>query len=164
MSPLSLAELLQVFPYSGELMWIGLRPGKGEPMHIVNEVLADTQSGLVGDRYKGNSGRRQVTLLQYEHLAVLESMLGKMIPPEVLRRNLLIKGVNLLALKNCQFKIGTAVFQMTGLCHPCSKMESKLGPGGYNAMRGHGGINAQVLHGGKISVGDQVIVLNELFF
>ena len=142
-------------------MWIGLRPGKGEPMRIVNEVLADTQSGLVGDRYKGNSGRRQVTLLQYEHIAVLESMLGKVIPPEVLRRNLLIKGVNLLALKNCQFKIGTAVFQMTGLCHPCSKMESKLGPGGYNAMRGHGGINAQVLQSGKISVGDQVIVLSE---
>ena len=161
MSPLSLAELLQVFPYSGELMWIGLRPGKGEPMLKVDEVLVDTQSGLIGDRYQGNSGRRQVTLLQYEHLAVLESMLGKVIPPEVLRRNLLIKGVNLLALKNCQFKMGTAVFQMTGLCHPCSKMETKLGPGGYNAMRGHGGINAQVLQGGKISVGDKLIVLNE---
>ena len=161
MSPLSLAELLEVFPYSGELMWIGLRPGKGEPMLKVDEVLVDTQSGLIGDRYQGNSGRRQVTLLQYEHLAVLESMLGKVIPPEVLRRNLLIKGVNLLALKNCQFKMGTAVFQMTGLCHPCSKMETKLGPGGYNAMRGHGGINAQVLQGGKISVGDKLIVLNE---
>ncbi len=159
MSPLSLAELLQVFPYSGELMWIGLRPSKGEPMLKVDEVLVDTQSGLIGDRYQGNSGRRQVTLLQYEHLAVLESMLGKVIPPEVLRRNLLIKGVNLLALKNCQFKMGTAVFQMTGLCHPCSKMETKLGPGGYNAMRGHGGINAQVLQGGKISVGDKLIVL-----
>ncbi len=159
MSPLSLAELLQVFPYSGELMWIGLRPGKGEPMLRVDEVLVDTQSGLIGDRYQGNSGRRQVTLLQYEHLAVLESMLGKVIPPEVLRRNLLIKGLNLLALKNCHFKMGTAVFQMTGLCHPCSKMETKLGPGGYNAMRGHGGINAQVLQGGKISVGDKLIVL-----
>ena len=140
-------------------MWIGLRPGKGEPMLRVDEVLVDTQSGLIGDRYQGNSGRRQVTLLQYEHLAVLESMLGKVIPPEVLRRNLLIKGLNLLALKNCHFKMGTAVFQMTGLCHPCSKMETKLGPGGYNAMRGHGGINAQVLQGGKISVGDKLIVL-----
>ena len=103
MSPLSLAELLQIFPYSGELMWIGVRPGKGEPMIVVDEVLADTRSGLIGDRYNGNSGRRQVTLLQYEHLAVLGSMLDKSIDPEVLRRNLLIKGVNLVALKNCQF-------------------------------------------------------------
>ena len=100
MSQLSLAELLQIFPYAGEVMWIGVRPAKGEPMIVVDEVLTDTRSGLMGDRYNGNSGRRQVTLLQYEHLAVLESMLGKEIPPEVLRRNLLIKGVNLLALKN----------------------------------------------------------------
>ncbi len=161
MSQLSLAELLQVFPYSGELMWIGVRPAKGEPMLVVDEVLADTRSGLMGDRYNGNSGRRQVTLLQYEHLAVLESMLGKAIAPETIRRNLLIKGVNLLALKNCQFKIGEAVFQMTGLCHPCSKMENKLGAGGYNAMRGHGGINAQVLQGGLIRVGDKLTVLND---
>lgn len=161
MSQLSLAELLQVFPYSGELMWIGVRPSKGEPMIVVDEVLADTRSGLIGDRYNGNSGRRQVTLIQHEHLAVLESMLGKAIAPEVLRRNLLIKGVNLLALKNCQFKIGEAVFQMTGLCHPCSKMENKLGAGGYNAMRGHGGINAQVLQGGLIRVGDKLTVLND---
>ncbi|MCX7084528.1 MAG: MOSC domain-containing protein, partial [Methylococcales bacterium] len=159
MSQLSLAELLQVFPYSGELMWIGVRPAKGEPMLVVDEVLADKRSGLMGDRYNGNSGRRQVTLLQYEHLAVLESMLGKAIAPETIRRNLLIKGVNLLALKNCQFKIGEAVFQMTGLCHPCSKMENKLGAGGYNAMRGHGGINAQVLQGGLIRVGDKLTVL-----
>ncbi len=161
MSQLSLAELLQIFPYAGEVMWIGVRPAKGEPMIVVDEVLADTRSGLMGDRYNGNSGRRQVTLLQYEHLAVLESMLGKEIPPEVLRRNLLIKGVNLLALKNCKFKIGAAVFQMTGLCHPCSKMENKIGSGGYNAMRGHGGINAQVLQGGLITVGDKVTVMKD---
>lgn len=161
MNQLSLAELLKVFPYSGELMWMGVRPAKGEPMIVVDEVIADTRHGLIGDRYNGNSGRRQVTLLQYEHLANLESMLRKTIPPEILRRNLLIKGVNLLALKNCHFTIGTAVFQMTGLCHPCSKMENKLGPGGYNAMRGHGGINAQVLQGGIIRIGDKLTVLND---
>lgn len=161
MNQLSLAELLKVFPYSGELMWIGVRPAKGEPMIVVDEVIADTRHGLIGDRYNGNSGRRQVTLLQHEHLANLESMLSKTIPPEVLRRNLLIKGVNLLALKNCHFTIGAAVFQMTGLCHPCSKMENKLGPGGYNAMRGHGGINAQVLQGGIIRIGDKLTVLND---
>jgi len=161
MSQLSLNELIQIFPNSGELMWIGLRPSKGEPMIMVDEVLADTRSGLIGDRYNGNSGRRQVTLFQYEHLAVLESMLSQSIAPEILRRNLLIKGANLLALKNCKFKIGLAIFQMTGLCHPCSKMEKTLGPGGYNSMRGHGGINAQVLQGGIIRLGDQVTILKD---
>ena len=161
MSQLSLNQLLQTFPNSGELIWIGVRPSKGDAMIVVDEVLADARSGLIGDRYNGNSGRRQVTLLQYEHLAVLESMLNQSIAPELLRRNLLIKGVNLLALKNCKFKIGAAIFQMTGLCHPCSKMEKTLGPGGYNSMRGHGGINAQVLQGGIIRLGDQVTILKD---
>ena len=128
-------------------------------MITVNEVMADQRSGLIGDRYNGVSYKRQVTLIQWEHLSVLESIMGKTIAPELLRRNLVIKGINLLALKNRKFRIGEAVFQTTGLCHPCSRMEEILGAGGYNAMRGHGGLTAQVLKGDLIRVGDNLTVL-----
>jgi len=128
-------------------------------MMTLKEVMADQRSGLIGDRYNGASGKRQVTLIQWEHLSVLESMIGKPVAPEQLRRNLVIKGINLLALKNRKFRIGNAVFQATGLCHPCSRMESLLGTGGYNAMRGHGGLTAQVLHNGLINLGDNLTVL-----
>ncbi len=128
-------------------------------MITVNKVLADQRLGLIGDRYNGSSGKRQVTLMQWEHLSVLESLMGKAIVPELLRRNLVIKGINLLALKNQQFRIGEVVFQTSGFCHPCSKMEQLLGVGGYNAMRGHGGLTAQVLTGGLLRVGDSLTVL-----
>lgn len=128
-------------------------------MVTVSEVMADQSSGLMGDRYNGSNGKRQVTLIQWEHLSVLESIMGQTIAPELLRRNLVIKGINLLALKNRKFSIGEAVFQTTGPCHPCSRMEKVLGAGGYNAMRGHGGLTAQVLKGGVIRVGENFSIL-----
>ncbi|GAB6140093.1 MOSC domain-containing protein [Methylosoma difficile] len=158
----TIAELTQQFAQPGELVWIGLRPARGAAMQSVAEVFADTGSGLQGDRYQGQSGKRQVTLIQWEHLQVLASLTGKPVTAEILRRNLVIKGINLLALKNQRFRIGDAVFLTTGFCHPCSKMEQVLGTGGYNAMRGHGGLTAQVVTSGLIRVGDPLTVLTEV--
>jgi MOSC domain-containing protein YiiM len=155
---LTIADLMKSFPASGELVWIGLRPGRNQAIVSVDEAVAEADSGLTGDRYRG-SGKRQVTLMQWEHLAVLSSFLEKAVYPEMLRRNLVIRGLNLLALKDRKFRIGSAVFQTTGPCSPCSRMERVLGPGGYNAMRGHGGLTARILGSGRIRVGDRLTVL-----
>jgi len=37
----TIAQLIQTFPKSGELIWIGVRPARGESMIAVDEVLAD---------------------------------------------------------------------------------------------------------------------------
>jgi MOSC domain-containing protein YiiM len=156
----TLWSLMEQFPLQGELMWIGLRPDRKQAMQSITECWLNVDQGIIGDHYKGRSKKRQVTLLQWEHLAVLESLLSKPVLPEQLRRNLVIRGVNLTALKKHRFQLSSAELEMTGLCHPCSRMENELGQGGYNAMRNHGGITAQVIKAGRIRVGDNLTVLD----
>lgn len=126
-------------------------------MTSVEAATASAAEGLVGDRYNGRSGSRQVTLIQREHLAAIASHLGlERIAPEQLRRNIVVEGINLAALKDHRFRLGTAVLAWTGECHPCSRMEETFGPGGYNAVRGHGGITARVIESGTIAIGDRL--------
>jgi len=159
MSEYLVKELLAVIPQVGRLEWIGLRPAQRAPVQVVESVRAEAGQGLIGDRYAESPGtKRQVTLIQAEHLPVIAALTGHTtIPPEWLRRNLVVSGINLLALKDRCFRIGAVLLEGTGLCQPCSRMEEVLGPGGYNAMRGHGGITARVLNSGNMCVGDWVV-------
>jgi MOSC domain-containing protein YiiM len=154
-----MAELMRHFRQKGTVTWIGVRPARNEAVLPVKNVKTTPGNGLEGDRFKGSANSpRQVTLIQAEHLAAVASMMNKeSVDPGLLRRNIVVQGINLLALKDKTFAIGTAVLEMTGLCHPCSKMEKALGFGGYNAMRGHGGITAKVIQEGLIQVGDSVL-------
>jgi MOSC domain-containing protein YiiM len=121
------------------------------------ERVEITATGLAGDRYAGRSGKRAVTLLQHEHLPVIAELAGvEAVDPVLLRRNLVVAGINLLALRGRRFRIGTALLEGTGPCAPCSRMEETFGPGGYNAVRGHGGLTARVLEPGVIALGDRV--------
>ena len=151
----SLEQLMDQFVGTGTIEWIGIRPEKKTEVISVTSAMLDPAHGIVGDHYAGRSGKRHVTLIQAEHLPVIAGMLHcDRVKPEQLRRNIVVSGINLLALKNRSFQIGEAVLEVTGLCHPCSRMEEILGVGGYNAMRGHGGITARVISAGKVQIGD----------
>jgi len=155
----SLQELFNTLPQIGIIQWMGVRPEREAAMTVVNTVEARAGKGLTGDRYASKNGKRQVTLIQGEHLLAIASLLGREnIAPELLRRNIVVTGINLLALKDKQFQVGSALLEYTGLCHPCSAMETTFGAGGYNAVRGHGGITARILESGIIKIGDQLIV------
>ncbi len=156
---LTLKQLIENLPQQGSVEWIGVRAKKRAPLDIIDSVVVSKQ-GLDGDHYAGRSGNRSITLIQREHIDTIASLLHKKeINPADLRRNIVVSGINLLALKGREFKIGTATLKMTGLCHPCSRMEETFGSGGYNAVRGHGGINACVITPGVIQLKDKVIAI-----
>jgi MOSC domain-containing protein YiiM len=139
----------------GQVLWIGIRPERRQPLTSVTNADLDPATGLVGDH--GQSRNRQVTLVQAECLAAIAVYLDRTaIDPGLLRRNILVRGINLLALRDRRFRLGSALLQATGDCHPCSRMEENLGRGGYNAVRGHGGITARIIAAGQITIGDTI--------
>jgi MOSC domain-containing protein YiiM len=154
-------KLIHRLPQTGRLEWIGLRPGHRQPLTAATEATITIEDGLVGDHYSKKGGKRQVTLIQAEHLQGVAGMLHlDSVDPALTRRNLLVSGINLLALSKARFQIGESVIlETTGPCHPCSRMEENLGAGGYQAMRGHGGLTARVVQGGAIRLGDAVRLL-----
>lgn len=154
----SMREMLRTMPQVGRVRWIGLRTERQGPVIAVPAADLSLEQGLVGDHFSGPPGaKRQVTLIQYEHLAVMASMLGlSELDPARLRRNIAVSGINLLALKQARFQIGDAILETTGPCAPCSMIEKTLGPGAYNISRGHAGITARVIQAGQVSLDSEV--------
>ena len=154
-----LAEMIARVAQPGRVDWIGLRGERRGEVEVVPSVLCG-EDGLVGDH--GRAGKRAVTLIQAEHLGAIGAYLGRgAIAPDVLRRNLVVSGINLASLKGRQVQVGDALLELTVICAPCSRMEEALGHGGYAAVRGHGGWCAKVVRAGRIQVGDVVQVADE---
>ncbi len=153
-----LARLMATLPRAGAVEWIGVRPAREVPMVAAERVQAKAGAGLTGDRYQG--GKRGLTLIQSEHLPVIAALAGlEAVSAATLRRNVVVSGIALIALKQRRFRIGDVVLEGTDPCDPCSRMETALGAGGYNAMRGHGGLCARIIQGGTFAVGDAVVPL-----
>lgn len=161
-----LHALAREFPFAGRIEAIFLRPARGSAAARVDACDAIEGQGLQGDRAsKGRGGgKRQVTLVQAEHLPVIAALLNRPdVDPALLRRNLVVSGINLVAARSLfrdqplRLAVGPGVvLELSGPCEPCSKMEATLGAGAYNAMRGHGGMTARVLRGGRVEVGHAV--------
>ena len=145
----------------GTLTWIGLRSERRGQVTPVERARALTAKGLEGDHRMGKTpgSARQVTLISEEFMQQIAHFTGlSTIDPVLLRRNLVVSGINLNALRHQRFQIGEAVFEATALCRPCSRMDAALGKGGVAAMIGHGGLCARILNTGYITVGDRLEV------
>ncbi|MGC3981724.1 MAG: MOSC domain-containing protein [Steroidobacteraceae bacterium] len=166
----SLRDLITHVATTGRIEAIVVRPERDRPAVAVDAVQAEPGLGLIGDRRAQTrrthitARKRELTLIQAEHLPFIAQWCDlQQIDATRLRRNLVISGINLLAMKSpfadmrLEWRIGKDVcIEVTGPCDPCSKMEAELGAGGYNAMRGHGGMTAMIVMGGIIRVGDVV--------
>jgi MOSC domain-containing protein YiiM len=146
----------------GRLEWIGLRSERRGEVLVVDSTEAVVDQGLVSDhRMKKTPGSaRQVTIISSEYIRQICQHTGhQSIDPRLLRRNLVISGMNMNLLRYQRLQIGEVIIETNALCHPCSRMDEALGVGGTAAMFGYGGLCARVIQSGKLKVGDAVVRL-----
>lgn len=102
-----LGQLLAGPMNAGKLIWIGLREFRHGPVFKPNSASLVAGKGIEGDRYKTNrNGGRQVALIETESLNAIASYLqSPKVDPELLRRNLVMQGINLHALRDKRFRV-----------------------------------------------------------
>ena len=118
--------------------------------------------GLEGDRYADGAGTfsagggrgHDLTLVAAE---VLEEVGLSAVDA---RRNLIVRGIDLDALRGRRFRVGEVECLGQRRCEPCAHLEGLTRPGVLRALVHRGGLRADILRGGELRVGDPVQVLD----
>jgi FdhD protein len=141
------------------------RHGLGRENHgttRVGEAVCVAGMGIAGDRYHGKNpgSKTQVTLLS---LAVMEEMCHSLgierLDYALLRRNVLVSGVDLNGLIGKRFSIGEVEFEGVEECKPCYWMDEAVAPGANAFLVGRGGLRCRILAGGTLRCGDAELSL-----
>jgi MOSC domain-containing protein YiiM len=74
--------------------------------------------------------------------------------PGAARRNVVTSGVDLNSLIGRRFELQGVVFEGIWECSPCYWMDSAIGPGAEQALRGSGGLRARILTDGTLRVSE----------
>jgi len=107
------------------------------------------------DNYKG-----QITFFSFEVFEKLARNFGLTDKsPGLLRRNVIVSGVDLNELIGEEFDIQGVRLRGTGHCRPCYWLDHAFAPGTEAFLQGNGGLRAQILSDGPIAVGDAQLVL-----
>lgn len=144
---------------------------RGTPVQSVQRAVAVSGAGLQGDRYCSGTGTfssrfevvrgaRALSLLDTQALRRCNRRLGRVFEPAELRRNLLIDGVDLIALRGHRLRIGEVCIELVGACPPCGYLSRLVEADMRAGLRGIGGMRARIISGGVITTGMAVTLEN----
>ena len=124
-------------------------------------VQAVAGQGLVGDRYADSENRRspdyQVTLIELENIESFVASTGLVLTPDMPRRNIVTRGVDLNNLLGKRFAVGQAVLEGLELCEPCGLFAKRTHREVLKFFVGKGGLRARLIDGGEVHVGGRIV-------
>ncbi len=150
--------------FVGRLVGIYTTPEAAQPLKGHTEVRAIEGVGLDGDRYATKDGTysarddagRQVTLVEREVIADVNTTSGVALGEHETRRNLVTEGVPLLHLVGRTFRVGEVTLLGIRSAPPCVHLEKLTRSGVRAALENRGGLRAEILEGGTLRVGDEI--------
>jgi MOSC domain-containing protein YiiM len=138
------------------------KPAGDSPIATVNTVTCRAGRGLVGDRffdYKPDY-QGQVTFFDWEVYEAIKIALNVPdLSPSAFRRNVLVEGMDLMALVGQKFRLGGIDFEGACEAKPCYWMEQAVAPGAEAWLRGKGGLRAKILCDGVLRPGRHELTL-----
>ena len=140
------------------------KPPDDYPLVEVPRIDCVAGHGLRGDRfydYKDNY-KGQITFFSLEIFERLTEHFGLTSKSAgVLRRNVIVSGIELNDLIGEEFSIQGVRLRGTGHCRPCYWLDQAFAPGTEDFLEGNGGLRAEIVSDGAIAVGDAQLVLAE---
>jgi MOSC domain-containing protein YiiM len=145
----------------GTIIGIFTASAEGAPVVSRDEVQAVAGRGLEGDRYfDSNAGQHEpedeITLITAEGLAAAEAEHGLGLAPGEHRRNIVVEGVDLLALVGRTVQVGGAEVEVIADNPSCKYLQELTGKPVLRALRHTGGVRGAIVTGGLVRVGDPV--------
>jgi len=140
----------------GKILAVCLSEQKGTPKKNVGRARLVANHGLEGDAHAGE-GPRQVSLLPSEQVELFREK-GAEVADGDFGENLVVQGLDFKSLPlGSRLACGEAILEMTMIgkeCHSPCHIHQRMG----DCIMPREGVFARVIHGGLISVGDEVKV------
>jgi MOSC domain-containing protein YiiM len=132
------------------------------PLVETSEIECVAGHGIRGDRffdYRDNY-KGQITLFSREVFDLMSGTFGLTNKsPGVLRRNLLVSGIELNELIGADFTVQGVQFRGTAHCKPCYWMNTAVAPGAEEFLANRGGLRARILSDGRVRLGEAQLAI-----
>jgi len=141
----------------GKVLEIGIVNKKGGQITNINKIEAIKGKGLLDDRkFKENNDiRKQITLIEIEHINYFNNISKSNIKPIDFRRNIITDDIKLNDFIGKEFFVGDVKLKAHDLCRPCKYLQDRLKKNNFiKEFLLKGGLRCEILISGQIKVGD----------
>jgi MOSC domain-containing protein YiiM len=132
------------------------------PLVETSEIECVAGRGIRGDRffdYRDNY-KGQITFFSREVFDLMSGAFGLTNKsPGVLRRNLIVSGIELNELIGADFTVQGVHFGGTAHCKPCYWMNTAVAPGAEEFLANRGGLRARILSDGRVRLGEAQLAI-----